>query len=184
MSTHLARRGATDAADVARLILRSAIGGTMIAHGVRHGRTLDGTARWFSSIGFRRAPLQAAMSSAVEVGSGVAVLAGAATPLATSAVVGTMGVAYRTVHRPNGYFVVAEGWEYVGFLSAVSVALSALGAGSISVDRRLGLDGRGSPLGRAAFTAGLGLAGAALQLAAFWRAPKQPDRDGTIIGTE
>jgi len=26
----------------------------MIAEGVRHGRTLDGTARWFGSIGFRQ----------------------------------------------------------------------------------------------------------------------------------
>lgn len=40
--------------DVARLALRAVIGTTMVAHGVRHGRTLGGTARWFGSIGFRR----------------------------------------------------------------------------------------------------------------------------------
>src|ERR1700761_1862466 len=94
--------------DVASLVLRAAVGGTMVAHGVRHGRTLDGTAGWFGSIGFRQPKLQAAMSAAVEVGAGTAVALGAATPLAASAVVGTMAVAYKTVHEPNGYFVVSE----------------------------------------------------------------------------
>ena len=79
--------------DVARLLLRAARGSTMIAHGVRHGRTLAGTARWFDSIGFRQPRLQAVTSAAVEVGAGTALLAGAATPLAASAVVGTMAVA-------------------------------------------------------------------------------------------
>ncbi|MDT4951147.1 MAG: putative oxidoreductase, partial [Pseudonocardiales bacterium] len=31
----------------------------MIAHGLRHGRTLDGTAGWFESIGFKEPRLQA-----------------------------------------------------------------------------------------------------------------------------
>ena len=153
------------------MILRGALGGTMIAHGLRHGRTLDGTARWFGSIGFRSPELQARLSSVVEVGSGTAVLAGAATPLSASAMVGTMAVAARTVHLPNGYFVVDEGWEYVAFVSAAAVALSALGPGRWSVDRALGLDERLSPGRRAALTAGLGLAGAAAQLAAFWEKP-------------
>jgi putative oxidoreductase len=158
-------------ADLARLVLRGALGGTMIAHGVRHGKTLDGTARWFGSIGFREPKLQAQLSSLVEVGSGAALIVGAATPLSAAAVVGTMSVAYRTVHQPNGYFVVDEGWEYVTFLSAASVALSALGSGRFSVDRLLGLDRVGSGYTRAAITAGLGLVGAAGQLRMFWTKP-------------
>lgn len=154
-----------------QLILRVALGGTMIAHGVRHGRTLDGTARWFESIGFRHPRLQAKLSAAVEIASGAAVALGAATPLAGSAMVGTMAVAFHTVHRPNGYFVVSEGWEYVGFISAAAVALSALGPGTLSIDRLLGLDRVGTPLGRALVTAGLGVAGAAGQLAMFWSEP-------------
>src|SRR5579875_2553477 len=152
-----ARRSRAEPAELPRLLLRAAIGGTMIAHGVRHGRTLDGTARWFGSIGFREPRLQAQLSSAVEVGAGAAVAVGAATPLSTSAVVGTMAVAYRTVHRPNGYFVVNEGWEYVGFLAASCVALSALGPGRFSVDRVLGVDRVGTPGRRALLTAGVGL---------------------------
>lgn len=160
-----------DEVALTQLILRVALGGTMIAHGVRHARTLDGTERWFRSIGFRRARLQAWLSSAVEIGSGAAVAAGAVTPLSASAMVGTMAVAFRTVHRPNGYFVVAEGWEYVGFISAAAVALSALGPGALSVDRLLRIDRAGTPLSRALVTAGLGAAGAAGQLAMFWNEP-------------
>jgi putative oxidoreductase len=68
----------------ARLVLRAAIGGTMIAHGIKHARSLEGTARWFSSIGFREPELQAAASAVVETGAGAAVLAGAATPPAAA----------------------------------------------------------------------------------------------------
>ncbi|WP_284742420.1 DoxX family protein [Amycolatopsis sp. RTGN1] len=157
--------------DVARWALRAVIGGTMIAHGVRHGRTLDGTAGWFGSIGFREPRLQAKASAVVEIGAGTALLAGAATPLATSAVVGTMGVAARTVHLPNGFFVLNEGYEFVLNLAAASVALAALGPGRFSVDRALGLDERGTGPRRAALATGLGLAAAAAQLAVFWRRP-------------
>lgn len=33
--------------DLARLLLRASVGGTMIGHGVKHARSLPGTARWF-----------------------------------------------------------------------------------------------------------------------------------------
>ena len=157
--------------ELARLILRVTVGGTMIAHGVRHGRTLDGTARWFASIGFRRPRLQAVTSAAVEIGAGAALAAGIATPVAASAVVGTMAVAARTVHIPNGFFVVGEGYEYVGNLATTSVALAAMGPGRWSLDRALGLHEWGTPVRRVALAAGLGLAGAAAQLALFWRRP-------------
>jgi putative oxidoreductase len=165
------RRSRSDGADLARLLLRGALGSTMIAHGVKHGRSIEGTAGWFESIGFRQPRLQAQVSSVVEIGSGTALIAGAATPLAASAVVGTMGVAFHTVHRPNGYFITGEGYEYVGFISAAAVALAALGSGRFSLDRRLGLDAIGSPGRRAALTAGLGIGGAAAQLATFWSRP-------------
>ena len=78
------------AGDVAGIILRAALAGTMIAHGVRHARTLEGTAGWFGSIGFDKPELQARASAAVEIGSGAALALGLATPLSASAVVGTI----------------------------------------------------------------------------------------------
>ena len=158
--------------DVASLVLRAAVGGTLIAHGVRHGRSLDGTAGWFGSIGFRQPRLQAAASAVVEVGAGTALIAGAGTPLAASAVVGTMAVAARSVHLENGFFITAEGYEYVLNLSAASVALAAIGPGSLSVDRLLGVHDKLTPGQRAGLAVGVGLAAAAAQLAAFWERPK------------
>ena len=67
-----------------QLLLRGAIGGTMIAHGTKHGRSIEGTAGWFRSIGFRQPTLQAKASAVVEVGAGAAIVAGAATPAPSS----------------------------------------------------------------------------------------------------
>jgi putative oxidoreductase len=170
-------------ASVAGLVLRATIGGTMIAHGIRHGRTLDGTARWFGSIGFRNPRLQATASAVVETGAGAALIAGAATPLAAAAVVGTLAVAARSVHARNGFFITAEGYEYVMNLSVASVALAAIGPGPFSVDRALGIDRVLTGRQRAALAASLGLAAAAAQTAVFWNRPKpvavpDPSRDG------
>ena len=160
-------------AELAGVLLRVSVGSTMIAHGVKHARSLDGTAKWFESIGFRRPRLQAKVSAAVEIGAGAAVLAGVATPLSASAVVGTMAVAARSVHVPNGFFITKEGWEYVAALSVSSVAIAALGGGRYSVDHVLGLDQRLNGHRAAAVALGLGLGGAAAQLATFWRDPKK-----------
>ena len=164
----------TRGAEIARLVLRGVVGSTMIAHGVRHGRTLDGTAGWFERIGFRQPELQARLSSVMEVGAGGAILAGAATPAAGAAVIGTMAVAARTVHLPNGFFVINEGYEHVLAVAGATAALSALGPGRYSVDNMLGLATKLS--GPRAFigTVALGLGGAAVQLATFWRKPSAP----------
>ena len=157
--------------ELAGLLLRVSVGSTMIAHGVKHARSLPGTAGWFKSIGFRRPELQAKLSAAVEIGAGAAVITGAATPLSASAVVGTMAVAARSVHIPNGFFVTKEGWEYVAALAVSSVAIGALGGGRFSVDHGLGLDERLSGGRGAAIALGAGLLGATAQLGAFWRPP-------------
>jgi putative oxidoreductase len=164
---------------ITRALLRGALGATFIAHGVRHGRTLTGTAGWFESIGFRHAGLQARASAVVEIASGAALLAGAATPVAASAVVATMAVAGETVHRRNGFFIVDEGYEYVATLATAAVALAALGPGRASVDRVLGIDDVANPLVRAAVAAA-GLGAAAVQLRLFWQRPgTATSADGT-----
>ncbi|WP_030168210.1 MULTISPECIES: DoxX family protein [Actinomycetes] len=153
----------------AQLLLRAAVGGTMIAHGLKHGRSIDGTAGWFGSIGFRQPKLQARASAVVEVGAGAAIVTGAATPLASAAVVGTMAVAARSVHLPNGFFITSEGWEYVANLSVAALALAALGPGRWSVDHALGLDTKLSPTQSTALAAAVGLGAAGAQLAVFHR---------------
>ncbi|WP_093086308.1 DoxX family protein [Pseudonocardia oroxyli] len=159
------------AGGLAALVLRAAVGGTILAHGVRHARSLDGTAGWFGSIGFRQPRLQAKASAAVEIGAGAALVAGAATPLAAASVVATMTVAVRSVHAPNGFFITAEGWEYVTNLAAASIALAALGPGDLSIDRAVGLGRRLRGPMAAVVVGGLGVAAGLAHLAVFWREP-------------
>ncbi len=156
---------------VGRLALRTIVGATMIAHGVKHGRSLDGTAGWFGSIGFRQPRAQAVASGVVEAGAGAALIVGAATPIASSAVVGTMVVAARSVHQPNGFFITDEGYEYVLNLGAAAVAVAALGPGRYSIDNMLGLDNRLTSAQRGMLALGLGVLAGAGQLALFWRKP-------------
>jgi hypothetical protein len=88
-----------------------------------------------------------------------------------SAVVGTMAVAARSVHIPNGFFIMAEGWECVAALGVSSVAIGALGGGRFSLDRALGFDRQLCGSRGTAIALGAGLGGAVAQLAAFWRRP-------------
>ncbi len=64
---------------------------------------------------------------------------GLVTPLAASAVIGTMFVAFITNHRGNGYFIFrpGEGWEYVMTLVLVGFAVAVIGAGEWSLDQAL-----------------------------------------------
>jgi putative oxidoreductase len=85
-----------------------------------------------------------------------------------------MAVAGRTVHLKNGYFIVDEGYEYVLSVAAAAAAAAALGPGRISIDSLVRADRFSGP--RAAlFAVGLGVAGAAAQLAVFWRPPQQAE---------
>jgi putative oxidoreductase len=159
-----------DKSEFARLILRAAVGGTMIAHGMKHGKSLKGTAGWFESIGFSQPDLQAKTSAVVEVGAGAALLAGAANPFPAAAVIGTMGVAARSVHAENGFFITSEGYEYVLTLATAAAAIAALGPGTLSLDR---LFGRRGPVGAKAGLLAIliGVGGAAGQLKTFWSKP-------------
>lgn len=158
--------------DVAELILRTSIGATMIAHGIRHARSLDGTAGWFKSIGFRAPRIQATTSAGVEILAGSALVAGSLTPVAAAAVIGTMGVATRTVHAPNGFFITAEGYEYTASLAAACVALVGLPAGPLSLDRYFRTKRwRGSKA--ACATLFVGAFSSAIHTSMFWNNPRR-----------
>ena len=131
-------------ADIAALVLRIAVGGTIMAHGWNHafgGGKLPGTARWFESIGIRPGRVHALMATVTELGAGALLVLGFLTPLAAGAVVGTMLVALVANHLRNGFFIFrpGEGYEYVLMISLVCVALGALGGGRASLDHATGL---------------------------------------------
>ncbi|MFZ2173638.1 MAG: DoxX family protein [Rhodococcus sp. (in: high G+C Gram-positive bacteria)] len=163
-----------DATDVALLLVRLVVGATMIAHGYNHwrgGGRIEGTARWFSGLGLRQGTWQAWMSVVTEIGAGVLLIIGLITPLACAAVISVMLVAGILAHRPNGFFVFKEGYEYVLVLAVTALALAMLGPGQLSLDDLadvavVGWAGGGIALGVAvAATAGL--------LGLFWRPQPQ-----------
>ncbi len=160
------------------LVLRLALGAVFVAHGVKHALGREKTTTWLASTGFRRPGLQWFAMTAGEIGFGALVAAGLLTALAAAGVIGTMAVAFWTVHRAAGFFITAfyrhdvEGWEYVFFISAAALALAVTGPGEWSLDEALGIATTFD--GWVGLAIGLGgLVVAAGQLALFWRAPPE-----------
>jgi putative oxidoreductase len=83
------------------------------------------------------------------------------------------------VHRPNGFFIVKEGWEYNLILAVTAVTIATIGAGKFSLDYALFhttgfydyLHGWWGLL----ISVVLGLGGAIGQLVIFWRPPAKAD---------
>ncbi|MDH3293167.1 MAG: DoxX family protein [Acidimicrobiia bacterium] len=131
-----------DSQNLALLVLRVSLGLMMAAHGYRkifRGGRLAGTAAWFDSIGMRPGRLHAAMAAGSEVGSGLLLTVGLLHGPAAAVMVGVMVVAGWTVHRPNGFFILDEGWEYVFIIAVTAAALAVLGPGDWSIDAATGL---------------------------------------------
>jgi len=167
--------------NTALLVARVVLAGVFLAHGLNHifgGGKIAGTARWFEGLGMRPGIVHAWFASLTEVGAGVLLVVGLATPLAGAGVVGVMLVAWITNHRKNGFFIFrpGEGWEYVMVLTMLGVVIGTLGPGDWSVDGHV--HALSQLLGWPGFAISLGggAAGAALLLATAWRPePKTPE---------
>lgn len=168
-----------DPIDVAMLLLRLWLAAVMIAHGINHARSLEGTANWFASTGFRHAPLQARLSAVGELAIGAGLALGLLTSLAAAGLVATMLVAFWTIHRFAGFFVFHrpdEGYEYVLSLAVAATVLALVGPGAASLDAVLGLDTTLDGWIGGVIVLG-GVAAAALQLALSWRRPSDDTGD-------
>jgi putative oxidoreductase len=163
-----------DPVDVALLSLRVWLGVVMIAHGINHARSLEGTAAWFAKVGFRHPRLNALASAGAEIAIGLGLIVGLLTSLAAAGLVATMVVAFGSIHRFAGFFVFHrpdEGYEFVATLAVAATGLAMLGPGAASIDSLIGI--------AAAFDGWTGLAIAlggfvvgVLQLAFSWRRPE------------
>jgi putative oxidoreductase len=160
--------------NVGLLILRVVLGLTLAAHGYNKffgGGRIPGTAGWFESIGMKYGKFQAVTAASTEISAGLGLAVGLLTPIPAAGFVALMIVAAWTVHRPNGFFIVKEGWEYNLILAAAAVTVATLGAGKYSLDYLIfgqnWHDGWHGLLGSLL----LGLGGALGQLALFYRPP-------------
>ena len=163
-----------DQINLGLLLLRVAVGGTMLAHGYNHffrGGKIAGTGRWFASLGMKPGILHAWLASVTELVAGSLLVLGLLTPLAAGACVGVMLVALIVNHLKNGFFIFrpGEGWEYVANLAVASLAIGALGPGEWSLDDKIDFVLHGwKGLGVALL---IGVGGTAALLLTFWRKP-------------
>jgi putative oxidoreductase len=165
-----------NAPDIALLAVRVFFGLSLAAHGynkVFGGGGLKGTAGWFGSIGMRWPNWQARIAAATEIGAGLLMALGLATPLAAAGFIGLMLVAIVVAHRKNGFFVFkpGQGWEYCASIAMVALAIGTIGAGKYSIDHAIHKDVQGWT--GAVIALLLGVGGAAVQLAVSYRPPHE-----------
>jgi putative oxidoreductase len=129
--------------------LRTVVGLGFAAHGAQKlfgwwgGHGLEGTGQFFEQ-GLQMAPgkRNAAAAGGAELGGGLALAAGVATPIAATALASTMVTAILKVHGSKGFFSTEGGWEYnavlLGAIAAVVdeengplATLAVLAAGTI-----------------------------------------------------
>lgn len=123
-------------ADLGLLIARLALGGVMLAHGLQKVLVygVAGTQQAFAGMGAPLPEFSALAVIALEVLGGIALIAGLLTPLvATLNVLSMLGAAV-LVHLPNGFFAATGGWELVGLLAAISLAVAIAGSGRYGID--------------------------------------------------
>ncbi len=135
----------TELLDIALLILRVVVGGTLFAHGAQKafgwwgGPGPSGWTAAIAKMGFRPAPLFAAISIGAELAGSLLVL-GLLTSLAGLALIGQVVVIIGTAHFAKGFWNRDGGYEFALSLLGGIVALTLAGPGSISIDAAMGLE--------------------------------------------
>jgi putative oxidoreductase len=147
-------------------VLRGVVGGLFVGHGAQKlfgwfgGHGLEGTGKFFDSIGLRPGRRHATAAGAAEAGGGALLALGLFTPAAAATLIGVMSTAIHRVHFKNGPWSTDGGYEYNLVLMAIVLALADVGPGDLSLDHALGTELKG-PLVALAALAG-GVAGAEL----------------------
>jgi putative oxidoreductase len=161
-----------DAMNFALLAIRVCLGLSLAMHGYGHffrGGRIQGTGRWFASLGMKPGIFHAWLASVTEFVAGFGFALGLLTPFCAAGFVGLLFVAVWLVHRFNGFFVLKEGWEYVTVLMVVAVCVGMIGPGEWSLDHALSLDDHLTGWTALWIGAGLGLASSIGLLAIFHR---------------
>jgi putative oxidoreductase len=124
------------ARDVALLIARLLLGTIMFAHGYQK-LVLDGlgrTTQGFESMSIPAAIFSAAFVTVIEVVGSVLVVFGALLGVVAACYLVVMIGAAVFVHIPHGIFAGDGGWELVGAIAALLLALAAAGSGRYGID--------------------------------------------------
>jgi putative oxidoreductase len=142
---------------------------TLAAHGAQKlfgwfgGPGLAGAGVGFESLGFTPGRRHALMAGVVEIGGGLLLAVGLATPLAAAIVASVMIVAAVSAHMPRGFFAQNGGFEYPFVLGVAGLTPAFTGPGRLALDALLGWEFGNAAWGAAALA--LAVVGAAGQLA-------------------
>jgi len=123
------------------LLLRLVVGLAFVAHGSQKlfgwfgGGGPSGTTAFFASLGYRAPAVLALLAGLAELGGGLLLALGLATPLAALALGTVMLNAIVTVKWSQGFFA---GYELDVTFLTVALALTATGPGRLSLDRAIG----------------------------------------------
>ena len=123
------------------LLLRIVVGAIFVGHGSQKlfgwfgGGGLQGTAQFFSSVGYRVPAVLAVVVGLSELGGGLLLATGFLTPVASLLLATVMLNAIVTVVYPKGFI---GGYEFELTLLTVVIALAATGPGRISIDDAIG----------------------------------------------
>lgn len=126
--------------DVVLLVVRVGLGIVLVAHGWQkvHTNGLEATRAGFDGMGVPLADVAAPLTAGIElVGGGLLVL-GLLTPVVGVLVALVMLGAYWFAHRGAGLYAAEGGWELVGVIGLLALALAAVGPGRLALDTAVG----------------------------------------------
>ncbi|MCB2115190.1 MAG: DoxX family protein [Rhodobacteraceae bacterium] len=129
--------------DIAWLGLRVVTGALLLPHGAQKlfgafgGGGLDGTAKFFESVGYAAPSMMALLVGVIEFFGGLCLVFGFLTRPAAIAVAIFMAFAVQ-FHSANGFFWIAKGFEYPLFWGMAALFFAIRGGGALSIDRKLG----------------------------------------------
>lgn len=132
--------------DFGLAIVRVVVGLLIAGHGVQKlstrlgGVGLDQHTAFLDSLGYRPARLMAVAHAAVELGAGLLLALGLATPLAGALIIAVMINAAVAVHAPNGLWAQNGGMEYPLVLAVLAAAFTLGGPGAYALDTILGVE--------------------------------------------
>ncbi len=131
--------------DAGLLALRLIIGLVVAAHGAQKlfgfsgGPGFTKTIKFTENLGFRPAPLWAALAGGGEFFGGLGLALGLLMPLPAVAIVAAMGVVVFRAHWKNGFWGTKGGLEYGLVLGLVAAVLGLINPGKYSLDALFGL---------------------------------------------
>ena len=140
--------------DLGLFVLRVAVGGVILAHGLikigwpismgqRGMAAVRGTAGFFESLGFWPAIFWTWVSIVAEIGGGLLMIFGLGGPIGAGLVFGDLVIVTIVAHWPAGFWAGGgkqmAGVEFPIPLTAGALAVALLGHGGWSLDAMLGL---------------------------------------------